>query len=81
LVTDVANQLKKNKFASFKVPGRDEFYLIPQSSLDINDLDEYSFDMIDRDSSNKFASEIFTKTLNSSKSSRILLTKFIEKIA
>ena len=79
-VEEKKNQLRKdfatNNFSSFKDTGKDEMFIIPASKLNI---DEIELEVNSEFTAKKIASK-FSKTLNSRKTSRILLNNIISYI-
>jgi hypothetical protein len=77
LIDDWRNEFKRNGFASIRNTGRDELFLIPQSSTKIDD-GELS---VDSDASARTIAKNFSKYLNVKKTSRVLLNRFVNLVA
>ena len=77
LIENWRKEFRANNFASIKNTGRDELFIIPQSSTKIveGDLD------IDADANAKSIAKNFGKYLNVKKTSRILLNRFVTLVA
>ena len=77
LIENWRKEFRANNFASIKNTGRDELFIIPQSSTKIveGDLD------IDADANAKSIAKNFGKYLNVKKTSRILLNRFVALVA
>jgi hypothetical protein len=76
-VGSVREEFKEKGFASMRNTGRDELFLIPESSTRIT---EGKFD-IDSDMTASSISKKFGKMFNTKKHSRILLDRFISMVA
>lgn len=70
-------EIKKNGYASLKGTGRDELFIMPIQ----NKIDNGNLDAIKSDSSASSIAKQFSKTLNRRKTSRVLLSKFIDYVA
>ena len=79
-VEEKKNQLRKdfaaNNFSSFKDTSKDEMFIIPASKLNI---DEIELEVNSEFTAKKIAAK-FSKTLNSRKTSRLLLNNLISYI-
>ena len=77
LVEAWRKEFRDNGFASVKNTGRDDLFLIPQSSTKIveGDLE------VDSDASAKSIARNFSKYLNVKKTSRVLLNRFVTLVA
>ena len=78
MVDELKSAMRKNGFVSLKNTGRDDLFLIPISSTKIKDDKE--LEVSAKDSASKIARE-FGKTLNTRKTSRVLLNQFIGWVA
>ena len=77
-VTDIRSAFNKDGFYSLKNTGRDDLFIIPSNKTSVEyDLD---FDVDEDDSAAKIA-RTMTKTLTKSRTSRVLLNKFIGYVA
>ena len=77
LVESWRSMFKADGFATLNGTGRDELYLIPQSSTVITD-DEFS---VEGNASARSIARDFGKYLNTKKNSRVLLARFVKIIA
>ena len=77
LIESFRKDFRANNFASIKNTGRDELFIIPQTSTKIveGELD------IDADATAKSIAKNFGKYLNVKKTSRILLNRFVALVA
>jgi hypothetical protein len=78
LVDVLKTKMRKEGFATLKNTGRDELFIIPMSATKIKDDKE--LEVTAKDSASKIARE-FGKALNTKKTSRILLNRFIGWVA
>lgn len=76
-IEHIRNEFKKNGFYSMMGTGRDELFIVPDSSTKIVDEEL----QVDSQQSASTIAKRFTKQFNSKKHSRILLDRFIEHIA
>lgn len=76
-VEDWRKGFKADGFVSISNTGRDDLFLIPQSSTVINDSDLE----VDATASAKSIARNFSKYLNAKKTSRILLNRFVSMVA
>ena len=76
-IDSVRNEFKEKGFASMRNTGRDELFLIPESSTRII---EGTFE-VDSDMSASSISKKFSKMFNTKKHSRVLLDRFIAMVA
>jgi len=77
LIEDWRKEFRANGFASVKNTGRDELFLIPQSSTVIQ---EGELD-VKADANAKAIAKNFSKFLNVKKTSRVLLNRFVSYVA
>ena len=77
LIEDWRKEFRANGFASVKNTGRDELFLIPQSSTKIQ---EGEMD-VKADANAKAIAKNFSKFLNVKKTSRVLLNRFVSYVA
>jgi hypothetical protein len=77
LIEDWRKEFRTNGFASVKNTGRDELFLIPQSSTKI---EEGELD-VKADANAKAIAKNFSKFLNVKKTSRVLLNRFVSYVA
>lgn len=77
LIDEWKKQFRHNGVAVVKNAGRDELYIVPQSSTHIDEGDL----KIDADASSKVIARNFTKFLNVKKTSRVLLNRFVSLVA
>ena len=70
-------EIKHNGYASLKGTGRDELFVIPLQAK----IEDGSIDSINTDGSTTSIAKQFGKLLNKRKTSRVLLSKFIDYIA
>lgn len=77
LIEDWRKEFRNNGFASVKNTGRDELFLIPQSSTRI---EEGELD-VKADANAKAIAKNFSKFLNVKKTSRVLLNRFVSYVA
>jgi hypothetical protein len=77
LVETWKKEFRANGFASVKNTGRDELFLIPQSSTKIQ---EGEMD-VKADANAKAIAKNFSKFLNVKKTSRVLLNRFVGLVA
>lgn len=78
LIDVLKTKMRKDGFATLKNTGRDELFIIPMSATKIKDDKE--LEVSAKDSASKIARE-FSKALNTKKTSRILLNRFIGWVA
>ena len=78
MVDELKSAMRKNGFVSLKNTGRDDLFLIPINSTKIKD--DKQLEVSAKDSASKIARE-FSKTLNTKKTSRVLLNQFIGWVA
>jgi hypothetical protein len=78
MVERLKTEIRANGFASLKGTGRDDLFIVPLTSTKI--VDE-NFDVIDTKQTAAQIARKFGKVLNTKKTSRILLSKFIDYIA
>jgi hypothetical protein len=78
MIDRLKNEIRANGFASMKGTGRDDLFIVPLSSTKIVDD---NFDKIDTKKTAAQIARQFGKVLNTKKTSRILLSKFIDYIA
>lgn len=78
MVERLKTEIRANGFASMKGTGRDDLFIVPLSSTKIVDD---NFDAIDVKQTAAQIARKFGKVLNTKKTSRILLSKFIDYIA
>lgn len=78
LATGIIETMRKNKYCILNdVPGRDEFYLLPNNvRIDMNAEIEVDSTM----NSGQLSREL-TKVFNSKKTSRVVLSKFIDQVS
>lgn len=77
LIEDWRREFRDKGFASIKNTGRDEFFLIPQESTKIDEGELVATS----DMTAKSIAKNFSKFLNVKRTSRVLLSRFIEIIA
>ena len=77
LIDDWRKAFKQDNFASIKNTGRDELFLIPQSSTKI---EEGELD-VKADAKAASIARNFSKYLNVKKTSRVLLNRFVDLVA
>ena len=70
-------EIKAKGYASLKGTGRDELFVVPAQAK----IDNGSLDGVTADSSTAVISKQFSKLLNKRKTSRVLLSKFIDYVA
>ena len=70
-------ELKEKGYASLKGTGRDELFIVPLQAK----IDDSALDKVNADSSASAIARQFGKTMNKRKTSRVLLSKFIDYIA
>lgn len=78
MVERLKTEIRANGFASMKGTGRDDLFIVPLTSTKI--IDD-NFDAIDTKQTAAQIARKFGKVLNTKKTSRILLSKFIDYIA
>ena len=78
MVERLKTEIRANGFASLKGTGRDDLFIVPLTSTKI--VDE-NFDAIDTKQTAAQIARRFGKVLNTKKTSRILLSKFIDYVA
>ena len=78
MVERLKTEMRANGFASMKGTGRDDLFIVPLTSTKIVDD---NFDAIDTKQTAAQIARRFGKVLNTKKTSRILLSKFIDYIA
>jgi hypothetical protein len=77
LIEQWKKQFRADGVAVVKNAGRDELYIVPQSSTQIDEGDL----KIDANSSSKIIARNFTKFMNVKKTSRVLLNRFVSLVA
>jgi hypothetical protein len=77
LIESMRKEFREQDFASIKNTGRDELFIIPQSSTKIVEGDLH----IDSEANAKSIAKNFGKFLNVKKTSRILLNRFVSLVA
>jgi hypothetical protein len=77
LIEQWRGSFREDGFASVKNTGRDDLFLVPQSSTVIVDEDL----SVDSSASSRSIAKTFGKYLNTKKNSRILLSRFVKMIA
>jgi hypothetical protein len=77
LIDEWRKSFRENNFASIKNTGRDELFLIPQSATKI---EEGELD-VKADAKAAGIARNFSKYLNTKKTSRILLNRFVSLVA
>ena len=78
MIDRLKTEIRANGFASLKGTGRDDLFIVPLTSTKIVDD---NFDQIDTTQTAAQIARRFGKVLNTKKTSRILLSKFIDYIA
>ena len=78
MIDRLKTEIRANGFASLKGTGRDDLFIVPLTSTKIVDD---NFDAIDTKQTAAQIARRFGKVLNTKKTSRILLSKFIDYIA
>lgn len=78
MIDRLKTEIRANGFASLKGTGRDDLFIVPLTSTKIVDD---TFDQIDTKQTAAQIARRFGKVLNTKKTSRILLSKFIDYIA
>jgi hypothetical protein len=78
VVERISKEMKEKGFGSLKAGGRDDTFIVPLQSTRIQDK---TLDDIKTTTSAASIAKQFGKVMNKSKTSRILLNKFIDYIA
>ena len=78
MTENVVQSLRKNKYAVLTtVPGRDEFYLLPNNIK----IDDSNLNNIDSEMNAGAISRQLGKMFNTKRTSRVVLSKFIEQVS
>jgi hypothetical protein len=77
-MTSIVSSMRKNKFCILKnVPGRDEMYILSSNSK----IEDTNISTINEDMSASYIARILGNSMNTRKTSRIVLNKFVGMIA
>jgi len=77
MIDEMRKDFRANGFSSLSGSGRDDLFIIPQNSLVVYDVDVE----LKGDESARQIAKIFSKSLSGSRTSRVLLNKFIQYVA
>ena len=77
MIDTMRHGFKENGFASIKNTGRDDLFIVPQNNLTVKDVDI----TVEKDHSANQIAKMFSKQMSDRKTSRVLLTRFIDYVA
>jgi hypothetical protein len=78
MIDDLRVELRQNGFATIKGSGHEEMFLISQTKLSINDESDLE---VKSDMNSRVIARQFEKFMNTKKTSRVLLNRFVNLIA